>query len=139
MNLSAQDEEHLRLLTMFHYVYAGLKALFACVPIIHVGLGILMLTGHFPPGPQSVPGVPVMVGMGSLFVILGVLFIVFGWVQAALVFAAGRCLAARRRLVFCQVVAGLMCISIPLGTALGAFTLVVLSRPSVKEYFQRPP
>ena len=31
-----QDEEHLRLLSIFHYVCAGLSAFFACIPLIHV-------------------------------------------------------------------------------------------------------
>jgi len=42
-----QDEYQLRLLTIFHYVCAGLAALFACLPLFHVIFGLLML---FAPG-----------------------------------------------------------------------------------------
>ncbi len=40
-----RDEEHLRLLSVFHYVVAGLAALFGCFPVIHLVIGILMLSG----------------------------------------------------------------------------------------------
>jgi len=40
-----QDDEHLRLLSVFHYVVAGITALFACFPIIHLIIGIAMLSG----------------------------------------------------------------------------------------------
>ena len=38
-----QDQEHLRLLSIFYYVCAGLTALFACIPIIHLVLGLMMV------------------------------------------------------------------------------------------------
>jgi len=40
-----QDDEHLKLLSVFHYVVAGITALFACFPIIHLILGIAILAG----------------------------------------------------------------------------------------------
>ena len=49
---------------------------------------------------------------------------------------AGRNLARRRRYLFCQVVAGVGCMFMPFGTVLGVFTLVVLSRPAVRNLFQ---
>lgn len=41
-----EDLEHLRLLSIFHYVVAGLSGLAACFPIIHLAIGISMLTGN---------------------------------------------------------------------------------------------
>lgn len=35
-----------------------------------------------------------------------------------------------------MVVAGVSCLSIPLGTALGVFTFIVLSRPSIVRLFE---
>ena len=40
-----QDEEHLRLLSIFHYVVAGLAGLFALFPPIHLLVGLALLTG----------------------------------------------------------------------------------------------
>jgi hypothetical protein len=41
--ISGEDEEHLKLLAIFHYVVAAVGGLFACLPLIHVGLGIMMV------------------------------------------------------------------------------------------------
>ena len=40
-----QDLEHLRLLSIFHYVVAGLAALFALIPVFHLVFGIAMVSG----------------------------------------------------------------------------------------------
>ena len=37
------DNEHLRLLSIFHYVVSGLAALFACFPICHLVLGFFFI------------------------------------------------------------------------------------------------
>ncbi len=42
---SADDLAHLRLLAVFHYVVAGLTALFALIPSLHLALGIAMVSG----------------------------------------------------------------------------------------------
>jgi hypothetical protein len=46
-------------------------------------------------------------------------------------------LRKRRHRTLSFVMACLTCINIPLGTALGVFTLVVLSRPSVKALYDQ--
>jgi len=38
--------------------------------------------------------------------------------------------------MFCLIVAGIICIFMPLGTILGVFTIIVLVRPSVKAMFE---
>ncbi len=37
------DKEHLRLLSFFYYISAGITALFACIPILHMLLGIMFI------------------------------------------------------------------------------------------------
>jgi hypothetical protein len=37
MSASSTDEQHLQLLAIFHYVVGGMTALFACMPLIHLG------------------------------------------------------------------------------------------------------
>ena len=37
--------EHIRLLSIFHYVVGGLMALFSCFALLHIGVGIAMLYG----------------------------------------------------------------------------------------------
>ena len=38
----------------------------------------------------------------------------------------------------CIVMAALACLSMPFGTVLGVFTIIVLARPSVQALFSRP-
>ena len=58
-----QDEEHLRLLATFHYVVAGLGALFACMPLMHVAMGVMMHTDpSFMGGGKSAPPQPAFIG-----------------------------------------------------------------------------
>lgn len=51
---------------------------------------------------------------------------------------SGLFLRQRKHRTFSLVVAGLDCIQIPLGTALGVFTLIVLLRDSVRDMYRSP-
>lgn len=127
-----QDEEHLKLLSIFHYVLGGMAALFALFPIIHLVFGLFILLA---PESFANKGEPPPAFMGWLFVLFPAVMIIVGWTFAAFVFAAGRFLAQRKHYLFCMVVAGLECIFMPVGTALGVFTIIVLMRESVKQMF----
>ena len=128
-----QDQEHLRLLSIFHYVVGGIAGLFACFPCIHLILGIVFVSGGIPTGPhQQAP--PAFVGW--LLVAIGGTLIVVGWTVAAMILLAGRFLARRTHYTFCFVVAAIECLFMPFGTVLGIFTIIVLIRPSVKALFQ---
>ncbi len=131
-----QDEDHLRLLVVFHVVVGGLAAVVSLFPSIHVALGLWFLLdpSAFSEGGEAPPAF-----IGWLFIVIGSLFILAGMVFAALVLLAGRFLSRRRRYMYCLVVAGVECLFMPLGTALGIFTILVLLRPSVKALFAPPP
>lgn len=130
------DVEHLKLLSIFHYVVAGMAALFACFPLFHLGLGLFMLLAPQQFGPaNSQP--PIFVGL--FFVGFAAFLIALGWGFALLVFLAGRFIALRRHYTFCFVVACIECIFMPFGTALGVFAILVLNRPSVKQVFDPRP
>ena len=120
------DEQYLKLLSVFHYVVGGLAACFACIPIIHLSIGIAMLVG-------AIDGAPEFAGV--LLVMIGMVAILMGWTLAVCIIIAGRCLAKRRRYMFCLVMAAISCVFMPFGTVLGVFTIIVLMRPSVKELF----
>jgi hypothetical protein len=125
----SQDEQHLNLLAVFHYVVGGLTALFSCMFLIHVLMGIAMLCGVFE-GDEVPPRF-----MGWMFVLFPSFLVLAGWTLAGFIIAAGRKLKKRISYTFCLVVAGIECIVMPFGTVLGVFTLVVLSRESVKALF----
>ncbi len=126
------DREHLQILAVFHFVLGGFTALAACFPLIHLGIGLFMLLK-----PEAFDRSPPPAFLAWLFIILAGGLILAGWFLALLFVLGGISLARRRRLLFCQIVAALACLMIPWGTLLGVFTLVVLSRPSVKPLFQQ--
>jgi hypothetical protein len=130
------DNEHLKLLSIFHYLKGGITALFACIPIIHVVIGLVFIFAPqiFGHGSNQPPAF-----LGWLFLILGSFIILLGWTFAALSLIAGRCIAQRKHYTFCFVVACVECLSVPFGTVLGVFTILVLNRASVKELFNQGP
>ncbi|HET6442125.1 MAG TPA: hypothetical protein VFH53_07095 [Phycisphaerae bacterium] len=129
-----RDEEHLRLLKIFYYIFGGIVAFQASIPLIHVAIGIIILIaaaagGGGDAGPPAV--------MGLLFVCIGGAMVLIGWTLAICAFFAARCLSRRTAYVFCFAIAVLSCLCIPYGTVLGIFTIIVLVRPSVKAIFER--
>ena len=125
-----QDEQHLNLLGIFHYIVGGMTALFACIPMIHLAIGIAMLTGAMGRGPEAPP---MAVGWG--FTIVAAIFILAGWTLAGLIIAAGKRLQRHRSWMFCIVIASLECLIMPVGTVLAVFTIILLMKDSVKELF----
>jgi hypothetical protein len=129
-----KDEEHLKLLSIFHYIAGGLAGLFALFPVIHLVLGFVFILA---PEVFESKGEAPPAFVGWFFVIFAGLFIIIGWVFAAFVITTGRFLARRRHRLFCLVIAGIECAFIPFGTVLGVFTIIVLMRESVKELFSK--
>ncbi len=131
------DEEHLRLLSMFHYISGALTILFSSIFVIHLAiLGFLMaspeLLGPVPskgPSPESV--LSVLFTIVAVFVALG---IAYGIAQIV----SGRFLAKHRYRTFSLIVAIPNVLLIPYGTILGVLTLVVVGRESVKRLYAEP-
>ena len=129
-----QDKEHLQLLAIFHYVVAGLAALFSFFPLLYTTVGAIFIFAarHGTPKPGEEPP-PEFIGW--IFAIVGSLLFLLGIAIAICILIAGRSLAKRTRYWFALVVACIECLFIPFGTILGVFTIVVLSRESVKALF----
>jgi hypothetical protein len=128
-----QDQEQLRLLSVFHYVCAGLAVVFASFFIIYVVMGLVMALRPDAFGPAKDQPPPFL---GWLFFMIGAGLVSMGWIFAGLLAWAGRCLGRRRHYTFCLVMAGFACFFMPFGTVLGVFTIIVLVRPSVKALFE---
>ena len=127
-----QDEQYLKLLSVFHYIVAGLTALFSCFLFIHIAIGVAMLCGAFE-GKDAPPKF-----LGLFFIVIPSLFIMAAWVLAGLMIVTGVKLKHRSSYTFCIVIAAIECILMPFGTVLGVFTMVVLMRESVKQLFETP-
>ena len=129
-----QDAEHLRLLSVFHYIVAGLAALFSFFPLLYTTIGAIFIFvarhGTPKPGEELPPEF-----LGWIFAVIGSLLFLVGIAVAICILIAGRSLAKRNRYWFAFVMACIECLFIPFGTILGVFTIIVLSRESVKTLF----
>jgi len=128
-----RDKEHLQLLAVFHYVVAGLATLFCFFPLLYSILGGFLLYAANHPGPSNQEPPPAV--LGWVFIVLGTLFFLAGVAMAICILIAGRSLALCKRYSFALVMACIECLFIPFGTILGVFTIVVLSRESVRALF----
>ncbi len=124
------DSQHLKLLSIFHYVLGGMTALFALFPIFHLVFGLFMVLA-----PEKLGNGPPPQAIGWLFIVFALAFILAGWVFAVLVALAGRFISGRKHYTYCFVMACIECLCMPFGTVLGVFTILVLTRPGVKELF----
>ena len=130
-----RTDENLRLLSTFHYIWAALGIL---------GLGFLALHYSFMSSmldPEVLaradkPPPPEMLRFMDMFKWFYVVFGLFGITTMVLNFLAATWIRARRNWTFCMVVAGINCISLPLGTILGVFTLVLLTRDPARQSFR---
>ncbi|MEZ6066017.1 MAG: hypothetical protein R3B90_09985 [Planctomycetaceae bacterium] len=124
-------EEHLNLLSVFHYIVGGLQLLCGCFPIVHLLLGVSMVTGAFD---QASPNPPPE-AVGWMFIGIASTVILVSWTIGVLIIVAGRKLAARTSRTYCMVIAGLQCLFMPIGTLLGVFTLITLTKPEAIRLF----
>jgi hypothetical protein len=129
-----RDEEHLQLLAIFHYVVAGLAALFSFFPLLYTTVGAIFIFaarhGTVKQGEDLPPEF-----LGWIFAALGSLLFLIGIAMAICILVAGRSLALRKGYSFALVMACIECLFVPFGTILGVFTIVVLSRESVRGLF----
>jgi hypothetical protein len=127
------DLKHLKLLSIFHYVVGGLSALFSCMFLIHLIIGLSVLIA-----PESLSGGnggPPPPFVGYIFTFIGGLFFSLGIVFSCFIIYSGRLLNSKRKRMFSFVLACIECVFMPFGTVLGVFTIIVLSRESVKKLY----
>ena len=129
--MNSEDEQHLKLLSIFHYVVGGMTALIACFPLIHFVVGIAIVSGNF--GGPEMPSEGAFVGW--FFIILAGTMITLGWGTALCMIITARKLKTRTGHTFCLVIAAIECLCFPFGTILGIFTIIVLTKESVKAQF----
>jgi hypothetical protein len=130
-----QDQDHLRTLSVFHYVVGVMAGLVALFPIAHLAIisTIVLLEKRAAAPNGSTSNV-------YIWIILGITaaFVVFAGLMVLAVFLAGRFLSKRRHYTYCFAMACLECFFLPFGTVLGVFTIIVLARESVRKLFGVP-
>jgi hypothetical protein len=128
------DEEHLRLLSIGHYIHGGLVVAFASVFIFHFVFLTAMAANpqwFAPHGQAPVPMDPVL----RIFAVIVGVMILVGWTLGGLTIYSGRCMRRRAHRTFTIVMAAANTLLIPFGTVLGVFTLIVITRPSVTRLY----
>lgn len=129
----SDDLDHLRLLSIFHYILAVLVGLMSLLPIFQLAIMGLVLSES---GVEGEPAAQLALSVMAVFLVA---MILAGLAFAVCLGLAGRYLASRTHYTFCLVMAALSCLMVPVGTVLGIFTILVLLRPTVKERFGHTP
>jgi ABC-type branched-subunit amino acid transport system permease subunit len=129
-----QDREHLQLLAIFHYVVAGLAALFSFFPLLYMAVGAIFIFAARHGTPKPGEDLPPEF-LGWIFAVVGSVLSLLGIAMAICILIAGRCLSRRKCYSFALVTACIECLFIPFGTILGVFTIIALWRESVKALF----
>jgi MFS family permease len=133
-----QDDEHLKLLAIFHYIVGAIGALFACFPLLYVGMVVLFVASpHFMTEGQKGPPPPAAIGY--VFIAIGAFFALLGWSAAIATVISGRYITKRRKRLFSVVMAAILCMFMPFGTVLGVFTIIVLTKESVQRLYGTAP
>jgi len=129
----SKDYDHLKLLTVFHYVVGSLTVVFSSIFIVHIVMGISFITHPemWNSGKDNAP--PAF--LGYFIAAIGAIIVLTGWTMGILTIYSGRCIKNRKKWMFSSVMAGINCAFFPFGTALGIFTFIVLLRDSVKQIY----
>jgi hypothetical protein len=128
------DLDHLRVLAVLHFVIAGLAVVGLVFLFLHYLVMRTMIgspeiwnqTGGGGPNPEQ------FFGLFKWFYLFMAVVLVAGGVANLL---SGLFIQKRRNRLFSLIVAGVNCLQVPLGTALGVFSFIVLLRPSVRDLY----
>ena len=130
------DSEHLRLLRIAYFIAAATNLIWVFLPLIYVAVGVVMIFGGFDGGkPSDAPPK----GVGLLLISIGMRISLRMASLTALKVLTARSIGRRRCNWLIFVTAAISCLGVPWGTALGVFTFVVLTRPSVAAQFSNSP
>jgi len=131
-----RDSEHITLLAVFHFVISGLALL---------GIGFLFfhyaLMSTFFSHPERWTAKNETAPPPEVFQFFHLFIWIYIFMGVALLLAcignlvSGIFLCLRKHRMFSLVIAGLNCLQVPFGTALGVFTIIVLQRDSVRRTY----
>jgi len=146
---NAEDAEHLSALSIGHYIMAGLSALSAIPLVAYAFAGAKLaeqlsnemaltmgdISGQAGVDPLAGAPMEMMEDLGTLMITMTALGFLLAVVTAIGFFLVGLKLRQRQWWTFCYLSGWGECLLFPFGTILGVFTIIVLSRPTVKRSF----
>ncbi len=124
----------LRLLSIGYYIQGGIAAVYTLLILAYSAFATALLANiNKIAGQSNQQELP-----PALFSIISILLTVLLGLACAYticMFLAAYWLPRFRNKLFIQILGALNCMAIPYGTVLGIFTLMVLQRPSAKQFF----
>ena len=130
------DGEHLKLLSLFHYITGALTILTSSFFIFHfIMFAIFSKLAGSPEFSGEEFGSEFPIAIFTVFTILFGIVIILGITFGILEIMSGIFIKKRKNRIFSFVIAILELIFIPYGTILGVMTIIVLQRDSVKDLY----
>ena len=120
-------KKHISTLSVLHYVYGALVCAGGVVALVFLGVGTLLSSELVMDGAQDAP----VEWLGPFFQYLGITLFILLEVWGLLIMLSGHWISQSRNRTGSMIIAVLCLLSVPFGTALGVFTLVVLSDDAV--------
>ncbi len=130
--VTKSDNDLLSIVSIFHFVLGGFQMLFSLIGLIYIGMGILIASGEL----ESAKGGELPAEAGWIFGAVGLIFTVIFLTIGLLAIRTGTNIRKRRNRTFCIVIDSILCMMIPLGTIVGIFGLVLLTKPENAEEFK---
>ena len=127
-----RELDHLRVLSIFHYLLGILTFLVASLFLVHLIGGVLAMNSLSPEERARLPA-----GFGAGFDRVGLIGLIGGWALAALNAISGWCLGHRKFRAMSLFVAVCNLAWLPAGTGLGVITIIILARQSVRQLYRR--
>ena len=133
-NQQKRDREHLKLLCIFHFIFGGLALLGIGFLFVHYFIMHTVFSNPDLWRAQKEAIAPPKAFLDAFvwfYRFMGVILLVV----LVLNMLSGLFLWRKRHRLFSVIIGGMDCLQIPFGTALGVFTIMVLSRESVRELY----
>ncbi len=138
---ASQEADQLRILAILKTIYGALifvgsifvVAYFAFMGVMFSSFATTTRSG---PGAATRPDA-IPPAFGSIFLVVGIIVMIILWALGGIAVYSGKCIRERRNWTLVMVSACLNCLHMPLGTALGVYTIIVINKPSVRAQFDR--
>jgi len=139
MSLATEKiEKQIKTISILYFVFSGFSFLMLMFLLLHYTIMSKFSTMEFPvregePDPTKMMA-PMLDMMIYFYVAMGVLGVLF----AIATFLTGLFMLQKKKRTLCIIGAAIGCLSVPLGTALGIWALLILFDKKTKPLFERP-
>ena len=131
---SRRDAEHLKLLSIFHFILAALGLFGIAFLAFHFAfMRAIFMNPEMWKNEKSGPPPEIFIKLIMWGYVFGAVVILTG---GAVNLLSGLFIRKRRHRMFSIIIGGLNCLQVPFGTLLGVFTILVLSRDSVRKIYE---